>query len=223
MRRNGFTLVELMLVIAIISVILALTVPALTTARRKALILACKSNMHQIHIMVETYLLSNEGRIPYLFYAAEGLLDPEHLKDLETNAPGLAAVVGNNRGILKCPADTGYGGVDYGLTSSGITCFSCFGQSYVYNNSAYTDPSSPYGLSKPARYANVSSPERIIMLTDFSSAWHGVAGSGKESPKYFLNIMYFDGHVEGKEFVSDQAAKTYRNEESRRCWWADRS
>ncbi len=220
--NRGFTIIELLLVAAIILVILSLTVPAFMTVRRKALILGCTSNMHQIDLNIKTYYLDNEDIIPYLFYASEGMLDPEHIKDPETDVSGLAAIPGNTPDVLKCPADTGYGGVDYGLTSKGVTCYSCFGQSYAYNNSAYTDPTSPYDVrSNPASIKHIPErmQQRIIMLTDFSSAWHGVAGSSKEQAKYFLNIMYFDGHVEGKEFSSDLAAKKYRNDESHRRWW----
>jgi len=221
---RGFTVIELLLVVAIILVILMLTVPALTTVRRKALILACQSNMHQIDICMKAYFIDNEDAIPYLFYASEGMLDPEHMEDPETNAEGLAAIVKpNNRGILKCPADKGYNGVDYGITSSGVTCYSCFGQSYAYNNSPYTDPDSPYDIgSNPARLRHLDKKaQSIIMLTDFSSVWHGAVRSDKETAKYWLNIMYFDGHVEGKAFSSDLAAKQFRNDEDNRCWWQE--
>ncbi|NQT83567.1 type II secretion system protein [bacterium] len=217
--NRGFTVIELLLVIAIILVILMLTLPALMTIQRKALLLGCQSNMHQINLMIETYRLDNDEVIPYLFYASEGMLDPEHMKDPETNASGLAAIVGNARGILKCPADTGYGGADYGFTSGDVTCYACFGQSYAYNNSAYTDSDFPY--PRPPRFGQmgIEDQQRIIMLTDFSSVWHGVPSTSKQKGKYFLNVMFFDGHIEGKEFLSDQDAKTYRNDESRRRWW----
>lgn len=221
--NRGFTIIELLLVTSIILVILTLTVPALMTVRRKALIAGCKSNMHQIYLMMEIYRLHNAEIIPYLFYASEGMLDPEHMKDPETNASGLVAIVGSDRDILRCPADIGYGGVDYGLTSRGVvTCYSCFGQSYAYNNSAYTDPTSPYSKSNPARFKDIErlgKQGRIIMLTDFSAAWHGVVASTGEKARYFLNVMYFDGSVKGEEFPSDQEAKSFRNNESRRRWW----
>ncbi len=222
--NRGFTIIELLLVTAIILVILTLTVPAMMTVRRKALIAGCKSNMHQIYLMMEIYRLNNAEIIPYLFYASEGMLDPEHMKDPETNALGLAAIVGDeDRNILRCPADTGYGGADYGFTSSGDgTCYSCFGQSYAYNNSAYTDPTSPYSKSNPARFKDIEKlgkQGRIIMLTDFSAAWHGVTASTSQKAGYFLNVMYFDGSVKGEEFPSDQDAKSFRNDESRRRWW----
>lgn len=165
--------------------------------------------------------MHNDDIVPYLLYVSEDMLDPEHVEDPQTDTSGLAAIVGENRSILRCPADNGYGGVDYGLTPSGLTCYSCFGESYAYNNSPYTDDKSPYDSLSPARfgYVGAKAQERVILLTDFCSVWHGVAGTNKQKAKYFLNIMYYSGRVEGKEFPSDQAAKSYRNDVSRRCWW----
>ena len=216
--RRGFTLIELLLVIAIIVVVLTLTVPALMSVRRSALILGCQSNMSQISLMVQIYDQDHEA-LPYLFYASKDMLDPVHVDDVDPSTFGLAAIVDNPE-ILKCPADIGYGGEDYGLESGEVTCYSCFGHSYAFNNSAYTDPTSPYDIvSKPARFSNVEDKKDIIMLTDFSSVWHGTPGGNKNDSKYYLNIMYFSGKVEGKEFPSDQDAKKYRNDVSHRRWW----
>ena len=224
MRRTnwGFTVIELLLVIAIILVILTLTLPAVMTVKRKALILSCQSNMHQISLAMMVYRDNYNGAIPPCLFASEGTIDPEHVDDLESDSWGLAAVL-NNTDILKCPADIGYGGADYGLESGEVTCFASLGHSYAFNNSAYTDPTSPYDmLRRPARFADVErekKPKDIIMLTDFSSVWHGAPGGNTQESKYYLNIMYFDGSVEGKEFSSDQEAKRFRNDVTRRRWW----
>ncbi len=221
MRHNhrGFTLIELLLVIAIICLILMLTVPSLVSVRRKALILGCQSNMHQINLILATYRVHNDEIIPYLFYASEGMLDPVHMQDPATKISGLAKIVGEDRGILRCPADTGYDGVDYQLTPDGASCYACFGQSYTYNNAFYTDPPAEYEPGQPVRYSQVEEPDSIVMLSDFSSAWHGAAASSNKGMKYFLNILFFDGHVEGKEFLSDLEAKEYRDRNSR--WWEE--
>ncbi len=214
---RGFTVIELLLVIAIILVILTLTVPALMTVRRKALILGCQSNMRQLNFIVRAYGLDWEDAIPPCFFASEGMLDPTHVWG-EEDSFGLRALVESPE-ILKCPADNGYAGADYGIESGEVTCFACFGQSYAFNNSAYADKTSPYNIvSNPALFTNVEG-KRVIMLTDFSSVWHGAKEGNDQEPKYYLNIMYFDGHVEGKGFASDQEAKEYRNDVSHLRWW----
>ncbi len=224
MRKSdrGFTLIELLLVISIILLILMLTVPAMMTVRREALIACCKSNILQITKLLMMYTDENEGLVPYLFYAEQGMLDPEHMEDPETRVSGLARILESmhsDPGILKCPADNGYNGADYVITVEVVTCYSCFGQSYTYNNTFYTDTTSPYDGEQPLLWEQIPNPERVVALTDFSSVWHSKTASSDKSTKYFLNISYFDGHVEGKEFDSDRDAKTFRMANSR--WWTE--
>ncbi len=208
----GFTLIELLLVIAIISLILMLTVPALVTVRRQALILSCQNNMRQITELVLPWIHENNDMMPYVF--AENMLDPEHRESAGAGASILAEIVGSeNKAILKCPADRGYDGVDYGLNAEGATCYAQLGQSYTYNNAR------PPGYEgQPVSYALIEDRDNeVVMLSDFSSVWHGARASDSAEKRYFLNLMYFDGHAEGKDFDSDEEAKTYRNMRSR--WW----
>jgi prepilin-type N-terminal cleavage/methylation domain-containing protein len=52
---GGFTLVELLAVIAIITVLIALALPAALRARRAARSVSCKNNLRQIYIALQTY------------------------------------------------------------------------------------------------------------------------------------------------------------------------
>ena len=63
-RRSAFTLIELLLVIAIIAILAAMLLPALASAKQRAWTIACKSNLHQISLGFIMFADDNNGRFP---------------------------------------------------------------------------------------------------------------------------------------------------------------
>jgi prepilin-type N-terminal cleavage/methylation domain-containing protein/prepilin-type processing-associated H-X9-DG protein len=64
-KKTAFTLVELLVVIGIISVLIAMLLPALNKAREQAQMVAGASNMRQIGQAVFMYAQDNKGMLPY--------------------------------------------------------------------------------------------------------------------------------------------------------------
>ncbi|UCD30399.1 MAG: type II secretion system protein [Planctomycetota bacterium] len=64
MRRIGFALIELLAVVAIISLLIAIMVPAMKQARAQAHEVVCRSNHHQIHVAIEAYAHDSKGFYP---------------------------------------------------------------------------------------------------------------------------------------------------------------
>jgi prepilin-type N-terminal cleavage/methylation domain-containing protein/prepilin-type processing-associated H-X9-DG protein len=116
-REYAFTLVELLVVVAIIAILAALLLPALSSARQKGARAVCLSNLHQIGITIHNYAADNEGKIPYGpkappfvspadLYPSTGA--PTSLISLQSGAPvGLGLLLQQHLGsqpkVLFCP------------------------------------------------------------------------------------------------------------------------
>ena len=61
---HAFTLVEMLVVVGIISVLIAVLMPALTMARRQAEATQCASNLHQMGMALQMYSQANGGWLP---------------------------------------------------------------------------------------------------------------------------------------------------------------
>jgi prepilin-type N-terminal cleavage/methylation domain-containing protein/prepilin-type processing-associated H-X9-DG protein len=64
-HSRGFTLIELVVVIAIVAILAALLLPALAAAKERSKDAACLSNLRQIGIAIRAYADDNSGNIPY--------------------------------------------------------------------------------------------------------------------------------------------------------------
>lgn len=62
--RAGFTLIELLVVIVVIAILAGLLLPAVSGAMRRAGVVTCRSNLHQLGLAWEAYLGDHNDRFP---------------------------------------------------------------------------------------------------------------------------------------------------------------
>lgn len=63
-RRTAFTLVEIIVTLAVVALLLGLLLPALHGAGGANRSLRCRSNLRQLFVMAETYSMRSDGRYP---------------------------------------------------------------------------------------------------------------------------------------------------------------
>lgn len=116
--RGAFTLIELLLVIAIIAILAALLLPALTMGPLKSRQIACANNLKQLAIASSLYTADNEGRLaensPVVQAAAAQLTNNWIMGNLRVRADATNADLvraskffpyANNVAVFRCPAD----------------------------------------------------------------------------------------------------------------------
>lgn len=169
---------ELLVVIGVISVLIALLLPALSRARQAANQVVCLSNLRQLGLAFVMYANENQGRFPrhancffpqpedWIYYQAS-------YRDVTQSviAPYLN---GWKDAIARCPSD------DWTVRPRILD--EPYRYSYTLNQYCSCDG----GLNPPIRYSDVRNPSDKMLLLDEDAE---SIDDGNWSPSYLLNSL----------------------------------
>ena len=109
--RGGFTLIEILVVIAIFALLAAVLFPVFAHVREKGRQSACVSNLHQLGIALSAYTIDYDEQFPTSKIAIADTINIAWAGQLYSHV--------QNIGVFRCPTDdtasTGFPVVSYGL------------------------------------------------------------------------------------------------------------
>lgn len=239
-KKRGFTLVELLVVISIIALLLAILMPALSKVRSQATRVVCSSYLHSWGIALSLYAIDNKNYFPYNSVAIPpdipvgtfslnwcGTVVQQFWKKYLLKSDN--AILNKKKNILYCPTMKA-AGAPYDVINSGQAGFFLLPHGYDQNPSLdYTargrNPDGGYWRTRKkygSAYRLAPVAGDILIEWPTLVAWGGahMKKSGSNKKPEGGNILFEDGRVEwipldklgpGATYTYNLEASTYYN------------
>ncbi len=127
MNRKGFTLVEIMIVVAIIALLAAIAIPNLLSAKRTANTAAAKANIRALSTAAEVFATGHNGAYPVGAAAIAPYIAPATVLCASSAAAPVQGYVYDCSGLLATgytltatPASATAGDTTYSVTTGGV-------------------------------------------------------------------------------------------------------
>ena len=201
--HRAFTLVEMLVVLAIITLLAAVLLPVFWTVRGQARQSSCASNLRQIGQAIAQYSADYDGCFPHAVdpsdkYGPEGW---GGYPDFQAQIPQLPLMQDvlqpyiRSRQIFACPSDSGFQTSDFSSTELDAfpSSFGKFGTSYYLRTEI---------LIAHEAEASLRTPAQINVMFDGTGSWHGTRLP--HAPRY--NVLFGDWHVKNLNAAQISAA-----------------
>lgn len=193
MKRSAFSFPELLIVIAIIALLFALLLTAVSQAKARALRIQCANNVRQLGIALRAFVTDNDT-YP-LFINADYPLYPEHMRLWMTALQDTELSTGGNstnrirfyqwsgQGVWKCPSanrpanwPTNFGYISYGYNWMGMSARTDTNSLGLGGHRVQS--ASHLSMAPPVHESEVSSPAEMMAIGDGFNGGNGVVREG---------------------------------------------
>ena len=218
--HTGFSLVELLVVLAIVSMLTSVLLPVFWTARGKARQAACVANLHQLGNAVAIYRQDYDGYFPYAADPANKFVRNFYhpvtplVAQFNDDIPGLPTIqqvlkpYTHSSEVYRCPSDTGFGVPSFipAEMDAYPSSFEKFGTSYMGNSVLGADR-----VNDSTRWPL----EKVYVFFDYVGYWHGTLTPivGR------YNVVFADGRV--KNISRDQMNEVWDPQVWGGAYWTD--
>lgn len=215
--NNGFTIVELLVVVTIIVILISLLVPSMEQAKAMAENTKCASNLHGAGRAQAQYLIDHRNRFPRLYtwnmlfgnkgdntYGEHGYNTAEHWPlNRYLGVSGNDAIVR----IAECPSDAGdsLNNKPNGYTAHGTSYLVPFHGNYFRVQKVYGYVHEAQNTS--LRSTQIKRTVNKVLVADW--IWHAnraladVRTQWHSTDKRLLNTLFADYHVELMDWINE--------------------
>lgn len=219
-RLSGFSLVELLVVIAVFAVLLSLLLPSLLSARRGAQAVQCLSRCRQLGIACQAYCVDNDGRLPPHNTIDRTLEDPNFpgqganvawcwaqiSGDIDTafRNGSLSDYLDDVTTIAGCPAwETPASAIDWGVTTPFFNSYSLPLVVHYGYNGRMLGENLGGGVWASFRISDLKQADSTVIFTDSGQMSTGLSGTAGAAvwPEWELQPAARGTHVFGGNTV----------------------
>lgn len=225
--RKGFSLVELLVVMAIIATLVSLLIPAVNRARAAANSTFCKNNLRQLGIAIHVYAHEHDNELPpvtefawflppgggnkEVYWFGEVLAD----KSIDFSNGTLSRYMEGNAASMQCPDfKSGQFALRFNGASSG------YGYNYQYLGGGPAQGANGQAIKTPISITSVKSTSMTIVFADSARVPFQGGGDLLEENLFLdppsnnypsvhfrhgsghANVLWLDGHVSSQHWSS---------------------